>query len=120
MVTLIVREFIVNAALDRAWEHLTHVTQWPSWARHIKRIELEPRGELGPMSTGALHLTNGLRPAFRVTEFNPPRNWKWVGGLLWLTVTYDHRFESLDAKRTKLVFIIQASGLGASVLGRPF
>jgi hypothetical protein len=55
-----------------------------------------------------------------VTEFNPPRNWIWVGAFLWLTVIYDHRFEPLEENRAKLTFIIAAKGFGASILGRPF
>jgi hypothetical protein len=61
-----------------------------------------------------------MKPVFRVTEFNRPRNWKWVGAFLWLTVIYDHQFEALDAGQTKLVFIVEARGFGASILGRPF
>ena len=97
MVTLIQREFTVGIPLQRAWDHLARVKQWPSWAPHIKEIELHPPGELGPESTGVIHLSNGMKPAFRMTEFNPPRNWKWVGPFLWATVIYDHQFEELDA-----------------------
>ena len=61
-----------------------------------------------------------MKPAFRMTEFNPPRSWKWVGRFLWVTVIYDHQFEPLGEKRAKLTFIIAATGFGAGVLGRPF
>jgi hypothetical protein len=120
MVTLIHREFTVGVPSQAAWQHLARIEQWPSWARHIKRIELQPSGELRPQSTGVIQLTNGMKPVFRVTEFNPPRNWKWVGGFLWCAVIYDHRFEPLDTERTKLTFIVEAEGLGAGVLGRLF
>ena len=72
------------------------------------------------MSTGVIHLTNGMKPVFRMTEFNPPGNWKWVGGFLWLTVIHDHRFERLDAEHSQIIFIIEAQGFGASILGRLF
>ena len=120
MVTLLQREFTVGIPLQRAWDYLARVEQWPSWAHHIKKIELHPPGELGPESTGVIHLTNGMKPAFRMTEFNPPRNWKWVGGFLWLTVIYDHQFEQLESEHSKLTWIVQATGFGASVLGRLF
>src|SRR5438876_11318248 len=120
MVTLIQREFTVGVPLQRAWDHLARVEQWPSWAPHIKKIELQPPGVLGPESTGVIHLANGMKPVFRVTEFNPPRKWKWVGAFLWLTVIYDHRFEPLDAEHTKVIFVIEAKGFGASILGRLF
>src|SRR5262249_173267 len=77
-------------------------------------------GELGPQSTGVIHLTNGLKPVFRVTEFNPPRSWKWVGAFLWLTVHYDHLFEELDAGHTSLTWIVDAPRFGPRVLGRLF
>jgi hypothetical protein len=120
MVTLIQREFTVDVPVPVAWDHLARIEQWPSWAPHIKRIALQPPGELGPQSTGAIHLSNGMKPAFRVTEFNPPHNWKWVGSFLWLAVIYDHWFESLDAEHTKLTWIVQAQGFGASILGPLF
>src|SRR5262249_17159210 len=100
--------------------HLARAERWPSWAPHIKQIELHPPGEIGQHSTGVIHLTNGMKPVFRVTEFNPPRNWKWIGGFLWLTVIYDHQFEPLEAQRTRLIFIVEAKGFGAAILGRLF
>jgi hypothetical protein len=120
MATLIKREFTVAVPLQSAWDHLARIAQWPSWAPHIKQVELHPSGELGSKSTGVIHLTNGLKPMLRMTEFNPPRNWKWIGAFLWLTVIYDHQFEPVDAVRTKLNFVIEATGFGASILGRLF
>ena len=114
------REFTVNLSVEKAWQHLARVEQWPSWAKHIEQVEVQPPGELGPQSTGRLHLTNGLKPVFRMTEFNPHRNWKWVGGFLWLTVSYDHLFDELNPTQTRLTWVIEAKGLGASVLGRLF
>ena len=114
------REFTVNLSVEKAWQHLARVEQWPSWAKHIEQVEVQPPGELGPQSTGRLHLTNGLKPVFRMTEFNPHRNWKWVGGFLWLTVYYDHLFDELNPTQTRLTWVIEAKGLGASVLGRLF
>src|SRR5262245_60353913 len=107
MRTLLRREFIVNQPLIVAWNHLARIEDWPSWARHVKEIQLQPPGELGPTSTGIIHLTNGIKPAFQVTEFNVPHNWKWISQFLWLTVIYDHKFEALDAERTKLIFIVE-------------
>jgi hypothetical protein len=120
MITLLRREFTVELPLEKAWQHLARVEEWPSWARHIKQVELQPAGELGLGSTGRMLLTNGLKPAWRVTEFKPYRNWKWVGGFLWLTVHYDHRFEELNSTQTKLTWVIEAEGFGVSVLGRLF
>jgi len=120
MKTLLRREFIVDLPRARAWHHLARVEEWPSWAKHIRRLDVTPAGELGPQSTGVIQLSNGVKTAFTMTEFNPPHNWKWVGRFLWATVEYDHVFEELGPERTRLIWIIGAEGLGISILGRLF
>lgn len=120
MITLLRRSFIVDRSLQDAWRHLARVERWPSWAKHIKRVKVEPLGELGPKSTGFIQLNNGVRSAFTMTEFNPYSNWKWVGRFLWLTVCYDHRFDELRPTQTKLTWVVEANGVGASMLGRLF
>jgi hypothetical protein len=117
---LLRREFTVELPVEEAWRHLARIEQWPSWAKHIKQVELQPAREFGLESTGRMVLTNGLKPAWKVTEFDPYRNWKWIGGFLWLTVRYDHRFEALRPTQTKITFELEAKGLGRSVLGRLF
>jgi Polyketide cyclase / dehydrase and lipid transport len=114
------REFVVDVAPETAWRRLAQVERWPSWAKHIKRVEVIPKGELGPTSKGVIHLTNGVKSEFTMTEFNPYRNWKWVGPFLWLTIYYDHVFEPLDQSRTKLIWIVEAKGFAVSVVGRLF
>jgi hypothetical protein len=120
MITLLCREFTVDLPLETAWQQLANVEQWPSWAKHIKQVELQPARRLGLESTGRMVLTNGLKPAWKVTEFNPYRNWKWVGDFLWLAVHYDHRFRELKSTQTKITFVVEAEGFGVSVLGRIF
>ena len=117
---LLRREFTVELPVEKAWRHLARVGQWPSWAKHIKQVEVQPPGELRPESTGHFLLTNGLKPVFRMTEFNPHRSWKWVGDFLWLTIYYDHRFEELNPTLTKLTFELEGRGFGVSLLGRLF
>ena len=120
MVTLIEREFTVNVSLQRAWQTLARLDQWPRWAHHIKRIEVHPPGEAGPQSSGVIYLANGMKATFRMTEFNVGRNWKWVGPFLWLSVHYDHCFESLSSHQTRVTFVLEASGYGAGFFGRLF
>jgi hypothetical protein len=117
---LLRREFTVELPLEQAWQHLARVEQWPSWAKHIKRVELQPAGGLGLGSTGRMLLTNGMKPSWKVTEFNLYRNSIWIGDFLWLTIYYDHRFEKLNATQTKITFALEASGFGMSILGRLF
>jgi len=120
MITPLRREFTVDLPIQQTWQYLSRLDQWPIWAKHIKKVEAQPPGDLGPESTGRMHLTNGVKPVFKVTEFNPYRNWKWVGNFLWLTIDYDHLFEEVSSTRTKLTFVIEATGFGVSVIGRIF
>src|SRR5574341_993542 len=111
MVILIQREFVVEAPLETAWQHLAQVETWPSWAKHIRRVELTPQGELTPNSRGRFRLANGIKSEFRMTEWNPPRHWKWVGSFLWMTVHYDHLFEAINQGHTKLTWIVGVEGI---------
>ena len=117
---LIDRQFVVEVPLETAWQYLARVDQWPTWARHIKRMELHPTGELGPQSSGVIHLSNGMKSTFRITEYNPGHNWKWVGPFLWLTIEYDHVFESMNSNQTRLRFVVDAQGFAVGVFGRLF
>lgn len=99
---------------------MARVEEWPSWARHIKQVDVHPRGKLGLESRGRFLLINGLKPVFRMTEFNLYHSWKWVGDFLWLTIDYDHRFEELKPAQTKITFGLEGKGFGVSLLGRLF
>ena len=120
MIELLRREFTVQLPLKKAWQHLARLEEWPSWARHIRQIKVQPPGDLAATSQGTLHLKTGIKPCFKVTEFNPPCSWKWVGGFLWATVHYDHHFEALSSAQTKMTWIVEGTGFGISVIGRLF
>jgi hypothetical protein len=120
VVRLLERRFRVHAPLDVAWRHLEQAERWPTWARHIRRIDLSPRGPLRAETAGTIVLTNGIRSTFRMEEMNPSANWKWAGPFLWITVHYDHRFEAVGAATTEISFVLDAEGLGVGVLGRLF
>ncbi|MCI0694143.1 SRPBCC family protein [candidate division KSB1 bacterium] len=120
MLTLIHREFTVDLPLDAAWHHLAQIERWPSWAKHIKNVELVPAGELTASTRGKFHLANGIKSEFRMTELNPPHNWKWAGPFLWLRIEYDHCFEAIDRQRAKLTWIVRAEGVGVALFGRLF
>jgi Polyketide cyclase / dehydrase and lipid transport len=120
MLDLVRREFEVTVPLSTAWKYLAQVEQWPTWAGHIKHVELNPKGDLTLSTVGSFRLANGVKSHFKMTEINPFQNWKWVGAFLWLVVQYDHIFERIDERRTKLTWLVSADGFGVSVLGRLF
>jgi uncharacterized membrane protein len=55
MIELLRREFTVQLPLEKAWQHLARLEQWPSWARHIRQVKAEPPGELAATPKGSLH-----------------------------------------------------------------
>lgn len=117
---LLERSFDVPVSLTVAWEVLGRVESWPTWAAHIRSVVVTPAGPIGPGSSGAILLRNGIRSTFRMEECRPGVHWLWAGPFLWLTVRYDHRFEALAPDRTRLTWTVDADGFGVSVLGRLF
>jgi polyketide cyclase/dehydrase/lipid transport protein len=103
-----------------AWERLSRVEEWPSWARHLRSARLEPPGALGPRSRGVFLLRPGIPTRFAMTDWDPPRRWRWKGRFLWLHVGYDHRFEPLPGGGTRIVLEVDGAGFALGTLGRLF
>jgi hypothetical protein len=120
MKRIVDREFTVRAPLASAWEHLSRVEEWPSWARHIRHAAVEPSGPLGPASRGTFKLSNGLRTTFQMVEFHRSRSWKWVGTFLGATIHYDHVFEPVVPGATRIRFTVDSTGGLTSLLGGIF
>ena len=117
---LLRREFIVELPAKDAWQHLSDVEKWPTWAKHIKQVKLVAGSPLNSDSQGIIYLSNGIKSAFTMIEFNPYDNWKWGGRFLWLVVHYDHIFAEVDAGSTKFTWVIEADGMGVSFFGKLF
>src|ERR687891_410918 len=75
------RVFEVDAPLEEAWYRLAEVERWPEWAPHITSVTVSPPGELGPTSSGAFQIKRLGRNTFRMSVWEPPVRWEWVGGL---------------------------------------
>jgi uncharacterized membrane protein len=120
MIELVRRDFVVDVPLQDAWNRLSLVEDWPSWAKHIKAVRLKPAGPLTERSEGAFRLAGGARSTFRMEVYDAPRRWQWVGRFLTVQVHYDHRFEPADGEHTRLIWTVEAEGPGAGTLGRIF
>jgi hypothetical protein len=117
---LVKQEFVVDVPLQRASDHLANVEAWTTWAKHIKRVKLDPPGPLTDHSAGSFRLAGGARATFRMEDYEPSTRWQWVGRFLTADVHYDHRFETIDDGHTRLVWTVTADGTGESSLGRVF
>jgi carbon monoxide dehydrogenase subunit G len=110
------RVFEVDAPLEEAWQRLAEVERWPEWAPHITSVTVSPPGELGPTSSGVLQIKRLGRNSFRMSVWEPPGRWEWVGGLAGVGIYYDHRFESSGPAATRLEWLVELHGPLAPLL----
>jgi hypothetical protein len=116
---LVERTFTSTSPPDRVWAHLSDVSAWPSWAHHIRKVTLDPPGELTPTTRGKLVIKPALPTTFRMTALDAPRSWSWRGTFLGTALDYDHVVEPHDGG-TRITFTIDGSGATAGVVGPAF
>ena len=119
-VGVLCRQFEVEAGLDEVWDALADVAAWPSWARHIRSVAVDPPGTLTASTSGRFRLAGGVTSRFTMSRFEPGRHWTWTGRLLSLTIHYEHAFEAITPDRTRLSWTIGTTGWGRGTLGRLF
>jgi hypothetical protein len=83
-------------------------------------VTVSPTGELGPTSSGAFKIRWLGRKNFRMSAWEPPRRWEWVGGLPGVRIYYDHRFEPSGPRSTQLEWLVALRGPLAPLLRRVF
>jgi len=120
MSVLVERSFVVPVAVEAAWQLLADVEDWPAWAPHIRSVELEPPGGLGPTSRGRFRLRGAPASSFSMLTYDPPRHWSWAGSVAGMRVTYDHRFGSEGPSATRITFVVEGHGPISRLVGRPF
>jgi hypothetical protein len=105
---------------SEVWDRLARPASWPSWAKHIKAVDVAPPGLLTASSAGLVRLRNGVRSRFAVSTFVDGERWLWTGKFLWLRIDYDHVLEAVAPDRTRVTFDVDVSGLGVGSVGRLF
>jgi hypothetical protein len=113
------RSFDVQAAPSAASRVLVDAVDWPTWAPHLRRVEVTPPGPVGPSSRATLRLANGTSAKVAVTEFEDRRRFRWEGSFLWLGLGYDHVVEP-RGQGSRITFRVDGWGCGLSTLGRLF
>lgn len=73
------RSFEVQAPPDASWTTLIDAEAWPSWARHLSRVDLTPPGTVDLDTSAVLVLTNRTKARVVVTDFRPGRRFRWEG-----------------------------------------
>ena len=114
------RSVTVQASPSSSWNHLIEPAHWPSWAHHIRRVEMTPPGRARLGSTGRVRLKNGTSARQVVVTMEEGRRWRWDGKFLWLDLVYDHVFQATADGGTRVTFTVDGGGIGEGSLGRLF
>ena len=107
------RQIIVNVPAQTAWAHFGRPTKWVSWLGESGApTAVGPSDELGPAT--AATFAGGFE--FHMKEFEPYRHWMWSASFGPMTIDYDHVFERLGERQTRMVFHQTVTGFGNDVL----
>jgi len=112
-VTAFRRTILVNVPRELAWEHFSRPRQWVSWLGESGAPKDFGPGEIiGPDSSASF--AGGV--SFRMATFAPPDHWMWRGRVLGAIVDYDHIFEPVGERQTRMVFQQTATGFGNVII----
>jgi uncharacterized protein YndB with AHSA1/START domain len=107
------REIVVNVPPEIAWDHFSRPRQWASWLGEAAApTEVTPSDVIGPDTVAKF----GNTVTFRMTRFAPHDHWMWSADMGWLRADYDHRFERISDRQTRMVFHQTVTGFGNDVL----
>ena len=70
-----------------------------------------PTDVIGPDTTASF----GGNFQFRMTQFDPYDHWTWTAHLGPMTVDYDHIFEPIGERQTRMVFHQTLTGFGNDI-----
>jgi hypothetical protein len=113
--TVFRRQIVVNVAPQVAWDHFSRPKEWVSWLGEANGpTHLGPSDVIGPETTA----TFAGNFEFHMTSFEPPRHWMWSAKLGSVTIDYDHIFEAVSDRQTRMVFEQTATGFGNDVMAR--
>lgn len=106
------RQIVVSAPRQVAWDHFNRIGQWRTWLGEAGApVGVGPTDIVGPQTSASF---GGI--AFRMQQFAPPEHWMWSASMLGMTVEYDHAFESIGERQTRIVFHQTITGFGNVVL----
>ena len=107
------REIVVNVPAKTAWDYFNRPKLWVSWLGETGApTAVGPTDVLGPDSTASF----AGNFQFRMTTFQPYQHWMWSASLGPTTVDYDHVFEPINDRQTRMVFRQTVRGFGNDVV----
>ena len=123
----IVKEILVNAALEDTWNLVSDMEKFSLCIPGCKSVKVVSDTEFDwDLETKVLRTTRKAKARTRTLEMNPPIHAEFVGeGRLFersnhykLTITGTTDLEELESNRTKIKFagVVKASGVGGAIV----
>jgi hypothetical protein len=107
----------INAAPAQVWPVMADVTRWAEWTPSITRVMPLTPGPFGEDSRARVHQP-GLPPAlWRVTEWNPGRQFTWVSVAPGVRVTARHEVAA-SPTGSRVTLSLNYEGLLGGLLAR--
>ncbi|MDJ0961404.1 MAG: SRPBCC family protein [Acidimicrobiia bacterium] len=106
---------VTTADAAAVWALLVDVDRWPeTFTPHLAAAQLDGGVEVGARGWVKTKLPLP-RSTFTVTTVEDGRSWAWRGKMLWMTMDFDHRLETMDS-RTRIEFDVDLSGPLAGIV----
>jgi hypothetical protein len=100
----------VNASPERIWTVWTDVERWPEWTASMRRLEVLGGGPLGSGSRVRIEQPRLPPAVWRVTAFEPAREFTWVAGAPLLTTVASHQIEPRPAGGSIVTMTLEQKG----------
>lgn len=74
---------VIEAPIERAWELLISLEQWPKWGPSVTGVRVEDQDARGARwlsrgLAGQVQIAGLVWAPFVVTDFEPLRRWRWA------------------------------------------
>ncbi len=101
MATSINTEILISASVQKVWDTLLNVNDYPNWNPFIKKIE----GTFSVGNTIKIELANGMKFKPKVLTCTAPKELKWLGHLIFKGLfDGEHSFELIEIDRDTTLF----------------
>lgn len=103
-------DVVIDAPVDRVWERLINLPEWPMFTDSIRDVRLESAIAVDEYFTFRLY---NFPIRARLAVVQPMRELTWTGASLWFTAIDRHTVEPLSQSRTRLTIAESFSGIFA-------
>ncbi|MEO8541821.1 MAG: SRPBCC family protein [bacterium] len=107
------RSVEIDATPARVWSIMSDVEKWPEWTSSIESVQLPV-----PLALGAAAVVKAKgtsKATWRVTEWNPGRNFTWATSLRGAKTVGEHVIEGNGEGKSRVILAIEVKGFMAGL-----